>query len=84
MGAEGWAGFSDADTLRVITLMDCFVLGSALDLAAPVEPWESGAEVSPELAAALATGGPKPARADDAFEFGLDVVLRGLADFASH
>lgn len=72
------AGFSDADTL-----MDCFVLGSALDLAAPVEPWESGAEVGPELAAALATGGPKPARADDAFEFGLAVVLRGLADFAS-
>ncbi|RDH80525.1 TetR/AcrR family transcriptional regulator [Mycolicibacterium moriokaense] len=78
------AGFSDADTLRVITLMDCFVLGSALDLAAPVEPWESGAQVGPELAAALATGGPKPARADDAFEFGLAVVLRGLAQLASH
>jgi AcrR family transcriptional regulator len=76
------AGFSADDTLRVITLMDCFVLGSALDLAAPVEPWESGADVGPELAAALATGGPKPARADDAFEFGLDVVLRGLAQFA--
>lgn len=73
------AGFSAADTLRVITLVDCFVLGSALDLAAPVEPWESGAEVGPELAAALATGGPKPARADDAFEFGLAVLLRGLA-----
>jgi AcrR family transcriptional regulator len=74
------AGFRAADTLRAITLMDCFVLGSALDLAAPVEPWESGAEVGPELAAALATGGPKPARADDAFEFGLAVLLRGLAD----
>lgn len=77
------AGFSDDDTLRVITMMDCFVLGSALDLAAPVDPWESGADVGPALAAALATGGPKPGRADDAFEFGLDVVLRGLADFAS-
>jgi AcrR family transcriptional regulator len=77
------AGFTDADTLRAITLMDCFVLGSALDLAAPVEPWESGAEVGTELAAALATGGPKPDRADDAFEFGLAVLLRGLADFAS-
>jgi AcrR family transcriptional regulator len=74
------AGFTPADTLRVITLMDCFVLGSALDLAAPVQPWESGAEVGPELADALATGGPKPARADDAFEFGLAVLLRGLAD----
>jgi hypothetical protein len=77
------AGFSDADMLRVITLLDCFVLGSALDLAAPTEPWETGAEVGPELAAALATGAPKPARADDAFEFGLAVVLRGLADYAS-
>ena len=37
--------------------MDCFVLGSALDVAAPDEPWQSGAEVGPELAAALATGG---------------------------
>jgi AcrR family transcriptional regulator len=74
------AGFSDADTLRAITVMDCFVLGSALDLAAPVEPWQSGAEVGPALGAALATGGPKPGRADDAFEFGLAVVLRGLAD----
>lgn len=77
------AGFTPADTLRIITLMDCFVLGSALDLAAPVEPWESGAEVGPELAAALATGGPKPVRADEAFEFGLAVLLRGLADNAS-
>lgn len=77
------AGFTDADTLRAITLMDCFVLGSALDLAAPVEPWQSGAEVGPELAAALRTGGPKPARADDAFEFGLAVLLRGLADSAA-
>jgi AcrR family transcriptional regulator len=73
------SGFDAADTLRAITLMDCFVLGSALDLAAPSEPWESGADVGPELAAALATGAPKPARADDAFEFGLAVVLRGLA-----
>jgi AcrR family transcriptional regulator len=77
------AGFGDADTLRAITLMDSFVLGSALDLAAPAEPWQPGAEVGPELAAALASGGPKPARADAAFEFGLAVLLRGLADFAS-
>ncbi|MGV0743961.1 TetR/AcrR family transcriptional regulator C-terminal domain-containing protein [Mycolicibacterium sp. XJ870] len=72
------AGFDPADTLRIITLFDNYVLGSALDLAAPEEPWESGAEVGQELAAALATGAPKPARADDAFEFGLAVLLRGL------
>lgn len=76
----GRAGFSAADSLRIITLIDNYVLGSALDLAAPDEPWESGTEVGPELAAALATGAPKPARADDAFEFGLVVLLRGLTN----
>jgi AcrR family transcriptional regulator len=73
------AGFDATDTLRIITTFDCFVLGSALDLAAPEEPWESGAEVGPELAAALATGAPQPDRADDAFEFGLAKLLRGLS-----
>jgi AcrR family transcriptional regulator len=73
------AGFDAADTLRIITMFDCFVLGSALDLAAPEEPWESGAEVGPELAAALATAAPQPDRADDAFEFGLAKLLRGLS-----
>ena len=48
------------------------------DVAAPDEPWHSGAEVGPELAAALATGAEKPERADDAFEYGLAVLLRGL------
>lgn len=73
------AGFGPADMLRVITLMDCFVLGAALDVAAPEEPWHSGDEVSSDFAAALATGVGKADRADDAFEFGLAVLLRGLA-----
>jgi AcrR family transcriptional regulator len=74
------AGFDAADTLRIITVLDCFVLGSALDLAAPEEPWESGAEVGPEMAAALATGSRMPDRADDAFEFGLKKLLKGLSE----
>ena len=73
------AGFDAADTLRAITLMDCFVLGAALDVAAPDEPWHSGEEVGPEFADALATGVGKADRADDAFEYGLAVLLRGLA-----
>jgi AcrR family transcriptional regulator len=73
------AGFDATDTLRAITLMDCFVLGSALDVAAPDEPWESGEEVGPEFADALATGVGTPHRADDAFEYGLAVLLRGLS-----
>ena len=73
------AGFDAADALRAITLMDCFVLGAALDVAAPDEPWHSGEEVGPEFADALATGVGKADRADDAFEYGLAVLLRGLA-----
>ncbi|MBO0676633.1 TetR/AcrR family transcriptional regulator C-terminal domain-containing protein [Mycolicibacterium sp. S2-37] len=72
------AGFSPPDTLRTITLVDNYVLGAALDVAAPDEPWRPGDEIGPELAAALATGAPKPGRADDAFEYGLAVLLRGL------
>jgi AcrR family transcriptional regulator len=72
------AGFSPADTLRCITLVDNYVLGAALDVAAPDEPWRPGPGCSPELTAALATGSPKPGRADDAFEYGLAVLLRGL------
>lgn len=73
------AGFDPADTLRTITLVDSFVLGSALDVAAPDEPWHAGDDVSPEFAAALATGMGKADRADDAFEYGLAVLLRGLS-----
>ena len=72
------AGFDDADRLRVITLIDYLVLGSALDVAAPDEPWRPDAGVEPEFAAALATAESTPRRADDAFEFGLSVLLRGL------
>jgi AcrR family transcriptional regulator len=72
------AGFSPADTLRSITLVDNYVLGAALDVAAPDEPWQPGSGIGPELSAALATGAAKPVRADDAFEYGLAVLLRGL------
>lgn len=73
------AGFNAEDTLRIITLIDSFVLGSALDAAAPAEPWGNGPDAGPELTAALATGSAKTDRPGDAFEFGLAVLLRGLA-----
>jgi AcrR family transcriptional regulator len=72
------AGFNPEDTLRIITLIDSFVLGSALDAAAPGAPWGEGSEAGPELAEALATGSAKADRSGDAFEFGLVVLLRGL------
>lgn len=72
------AGFVPADVLRVITVLDSFVLGSALDLAAPDAPWEKGADVGPEFRAALDTAQTREARSEDAFEFGLHALLAGL------
>lgn len=72
------AGFGPAETLHIITLIDNFVLGSALDAAAPETPWGTSPEVGPEFAAALATGDNRQGRADEAFEFGLTVLLRGI------
>ena len=77
------AGFDAADTLRAISLMDAYVLGSALDLAAPDQPWTASDDVGPELAAALATVAPRPTRADDAFEWGLAALMHGLAAMAT-
>ncbi|MCF6386687.1 TetR/AcrR family transcriptional regulator C-terminal domain-containing protein [Mycobacterium sp. MBM] len=73
------AGFTAEDTLRTITLIDSFVLGSALDAAAPAEPWGDAADAGPELAAALTAGAAMADRAGDAFEYGLAVLLRGLS-----
>lgn len=72
------AGYGPAATLHIITFIDNFVLGSALDAAAPATPWGSSPDVGPEFAAALATGDHVAGRAEEAFEFGLAVLLRGL------
>ncbi len=76
------AGFVPADVLRIITVVDSYVLGSALDLAAPEAPWERSDEVGVEFRAALDTiaraAGTREARSEDAFEFGLRALLAGL------
>ncbi|MFG1783155.1 TetR/AcrR family transcriptional regulator C-terminal domain-containing protein [Rhodococcus oryzae] len=71
-------GFSPAEVLHAITALDSFVLGSALDLAAPQEVWASTPRANEPMRAALAAAGSAPTRADDAFEFGLRVLIAGL------
>ncbi|MGG7101370.1 TetR/AcrR family transcriptional regulator C-terminal domain-containing protein [Rhodococcus sp. 24CO] len=71
-------GFDPSATLHAITTVDSFVLGSALDLAAPEVQWATGPEVNDAMKAALATSGKNPERADAAFEFGLRVLMAGL------
>lgn len=71
------AGFDPAEVLSAITVLDNFVLGAALDLAAPDTVWADVPEASAALRAALATTVPNPDRADAAFEFGLRTLVDG-------
>ena len=73
------AGFPHHTVLAVITAVESFVLGSALDLAAPpvmVTGIDAGA--TPRLAQAAAAAPTGRARADQAFGLGLDALITGL------
>jgi len=73
------AGFPRHTVLAVITAVESFVLGSALDLAAPpvmVTGIDAGA--APRLAEAAAVAPSGRARADQAFDLGLDALITGL------
>ncbi|MFF6783198.1 TetR/AcrR family transcriptional regulator C-terminal domain-containing protein [Streptomyces sp. NPDC012510] len=68
------AGFPLPDVMPVLVALENVVLGSALDLAAPVTMWEIADEsVTPRLAEALEAAGE--GRADAAFELALDGFL---------
>lgn len=73
------AGFPRHEILAAITAVESFVLGSALDLAAPpvmVSGIDPGA--TPRLAEAAAAAPAGRARADQAFDLGLDALIIGL------
>lgn len=72
------AGFTLNDIQMIVTTLDNFLLGSALDLAAPNEVWSQQAAKPGVLARALAASPQGTARADQAFEFGLEMIIRGL------
>ena len=63
----------------MITATESFVLGSALDLAAPpVMVSGIDADAAPRLAEAAAAAPSGRARADQAFYLGLDALITGL------
>ena len=73
------AGFPRHEVLAVITAVESFVLGSALDLAAPpVMVSGIDADATPRLAEAAAATPSGRARADQAFHLGLDALIAGL------
>ncbi|MFB7474485.1 TetR/AcrR family transcriptional regulator C-terminal domain-containing protein [Kitasatospora sp. NPDC056184] len=72
------AGFARKDVMGVITALESFILGSALDLVAPavmVDAVDRGA--TPRLAEALAAVPTGRHRADQAFEVGLAALIAG-------
>jgi len=74
------AGIPPEKAMRILTALDNFVIGSALDLAAPDVMWEvPEGVVVPALSAALAAQPVNRKRADEAFEEGLGRLLASVA-----
>ena len=59
-------------------MLDNFVLGSALDAAAPDEVWRSHPANTPALTAALSASPTGKQRADAAFLLGTDALVTGM------
>ncbi|MFJ6217337.1 TetR/AcrR family transcriptional regulator [Streptomyces sp. NPDC092296] len=72
------AGFETAQVMGIITALESFVLGSALDLVAPSAMVDAVVrDTTPRLAAALDAGPAGRSRADHAFELGLRALITG-------
>ncbi|TNM67083.1 TetR/AcrR family transcriptional regulator [Streptomyces sp. NP160] len=72
-------GFDDAAALHVVAVLDCFVLGSALDAGAPAQVWDDDAERRPRLSRAVSAARSQPGdRSGATFELGLTSLLTGL------
>lgn len=72
------AGIPTGRLLDVITVLDSFVIGSALDIAAPDQVWDPAHARTPVLVAAIEAAGQGRPRADRAFELGLGLILGAL------
>lgn len=72
-------GVPPHQAMAYLTACENFVIGSALDLAAPDVMWDIPADVQvPHLATALAAQEHPHTRADNAFEYGLATLLQTL------
>jgi hypothetical protein len=72
------AGFPDRELLIWTSVIDNFVLGCALDLAAPEDVWQATGRDTPALDAAVAASITGVARANAAFDLGCEALLTGM------
>jgi AcrR family transcriptional regulator len=79
LGLLDEAGVPVDRAMEILTALENFVIGSALDLAAPEVMWEipPGTE-APRLAEALASQRTASGRAELAFDFGMDRLLASV------
>ncbi|WP_427016309.1 TetR/AcrR family transcriptional regulator C-terminal domain-containing protein [Pseudarthrobacter sp. P1] len=64
--------------VSALSTIDSFALGAALDLAAPEVVWAPPSDGFPTLKRALGHAGPAQQRGEDAFNFGLEILIAGL------
>jgi AcrR family transcriptional regulator len=76
------SGVPDDLLLDAITIMDSYVIGAALDVAAPDEVWDPNAATSDAMHAAIHAAPTGRARADRSFDIGLRVMLEGIRTLA--
>ncbi|MGY1807071.1 TetR/AcrR family transcriptional regulator [Blastococcus sp. SYSU D00669] len=72
------AGFPADEVILWITVLDCYAVGAALEIASPVDVWLSGAGDTPALDAAVQAGPRGATRTDAAFERGLAALIAGM------
>jgi AcrR family transcriptional regulator len=72
------AGVATKDVIVWLSVLECYALGSALDLAAPDEAWRVERDELPTLSNVLKLAPRGRERADEAFELGVDALLSGL------
>lgn len=74
------AGFRDEALLHAVTILDSFILGSALDASAPLGVWADSPDPGSALGSAIRAARNAPARSSErSFEIGLRIILDGLA-----
>lgn len=71
-------GVPDDRLLDVVTVLDSFVIGSALDVAAPDDVWDASAAGDEHLRRAVEAAPRGRERADRAFELGVELLVGAI------
>lgn len=77
-------GFSAKDVVVAVTVLDSFMLGSALDMASPESAWLADPDAQPALFGAFAQASLERPRSDLGFEAGVSAIITYLETLLSH